>query len=148
MGELIERPLPSAPDAEGYVLGSILTGVSSHETVFDKLRPEDFFNSQNGRIYSAILTLREAGKSPDLLAVHDLLAHTGELEAAGGIGYIAQLGDGIPRLAPIEQWANTVREKARLRQVIHLVSRVKERAFDQTEDAWKLLDGTIENPPN
>ena len=77
------------------------------------------------------------------------MAHTGELEAAGGIGYVAQLGDGIHRVAPVEQWANTCRrEKARLRQIIHLVSAVKEHAFDQTEDAGKLLDGAIDNLSN
>jgi replicative DNA helicase len=145
MGELIERPLPSAPEAERNVLGSILTGVRSHEVIFDKLRPEDFFVDQNRRIYRAALKIREAGKIPDLLAVHDLLASSGELESAGGIGYIAQLGDGIPRLAPVEQWAQTVREKARLRQAIHLASNIKERAFDQMEDAGRLIDSLIED---
>ena len=64
MGELIERPFPAAPEAEAYTLGSILTGVRNCEVVFDRLRPEDFFNNQNRRIYTAILQIREAGKTP------------------------------------------------------------------------------------
>lgn len=145
MAELLTRPLPSAGEAEKYVLGAILSGVNGAEMCFDTLRVDDFLNLPHRRIFAAAIAIREAGRQPDLLGVHDRLVNLRELDEVGGIAYIAALGDGLPRIAPVTQWAQLVRDKARLREVIKLTGSLQERAFEQTEDAAHLLDAAIES---
>ena len=148
MGELIAPPLPAAPEAERNVLGVILITGRGYESVFDALRPEDFFSDQNKRIYAAALKIREAGKIPDLLAVDDRLRVDKELDAAGGSAYITELMDGIPQVTQVAQWARLIRDKARMRQVIHIGDSLRERGFAQQQDAGGLLDTAIEDLSN
>jgi replicative DNA helicase len=145
MSEQVARPLPFAGEAEKFVLGAILSGVHGSEFCFDVLRAEDFLLDPHRKIFAAANKLREDGKQPDLLGVHDRLANTGELEAVGGFAYIAALGDGLPRISPVAQWAQLIRDKARLREVVKLAANLQERAFNQTDDATHLLDGAIES---
>lgn len=144
MSEQVARPLPFAGEAEKFVLGAILSGVTGNETCFDVLRTEDFLLDPHRKIFATAQKLRENGKQPDLLGVHDRLANTGELDAVGGIAYIAALSDGLPRIAPVVQWAQLIRDKARLREVVKLAASLQERAFSQVDDAAHLLDGAIE----
>ena len=145
MSEQITRQLPFAGEAEKFILGAILSGAHGYESCFDILRVDDFLLDPHRKIFAAAQGLRENGKKPDLLGVHDRLANTGELETAGGIAYIAALGDGLPRVSPVAQWAQLIRDKARLREVVKLAANLQERAFKQTDEAAPLLDDAIES---
>ena len=92
----IERPLPHSKEAEQFVLGCILVGNPKARSVFDSLSAADFFIPQNYRIFAALKALAEAGKPTDCLSALDELERTQQLEAAGGVGYLAQLGDDMP----------------------------------------------------
>ena len=127
MTEQIARPLPFAGEAEKFVLGAILSGVKGSESCFDVLRAEDFLLDSHRKVFGAAQKLRGDGKQPDLLGVHDRLATTGELEAVGGIAYIAGLGDGLPRVSPVGQWAQLIRDKARLREGVKLAANLQEK---------------------
>jgi replicative DNA helicase len=144
MSEQIARPLPYAGEAEKFVLGAVLSGVSGSESCFDVLHAEDFFLDPHRKIFAVAQKLREGGKQPGLLGINDRMANTGELEAVGGIAYIAALGDGLPRISPVLQWAQLIRDKARLREVVKLAEDLQDKAFSQTDDAADLLDSAIE----
>src|SRR6185437_8907748 len=89
----MERPLPHSKDAEQFVLGCILIGHPRAGVIFDSLTAGDFFLSQNKRVFTALKSLVEGGKPSDSLAALDELERTKQLEAAGGVAYLAQLGD-------------------------------------------------------
>jgi replicative DNA helicase len=140
----IPPPLPHSDQAERDVLGAILVGNKSRETVFDALSKDDFFDLRHRHIYEAILNLRERGKPIDLLSVHDELTATGNLEPVGGIAYVANLGDGMPVGLTVESLIRIVKGKARLRALIHEAERIRESAFDPTNEPAELLDRAIE----
>jgi len=141
---MIERPLPHNADAERGALGAILVPAQEYETVFEMLRPEHFLGDAHRRIYQTLLKLREEGKPTDLLSLHEALLVSGELEAAGGVGYIAGLGDGLPQICRPRNYAHLVREKARLRAIIHAAEQIQTDAFEQRETSDRLLDVGIE----
>jgi replicative DNA helicase len=87
--EAIARPLPMSPEGERSVLGAILSGLDGADACFDLLRPEDFFVDVNRHVFVTAQFLREQGKAPDLLGVHDQLSRDQRLQDAGGIAYIA-----------------------------------------------------------
>jgi len=141
----IERPLPHSQPAEQFVLGCILVGNPKAHTIFDWLTAEDFFIPQNKRIFATLKSLDERGKPPDCLAALDELQRTGQLEAAGGVGYLAQLGDDMPNKGNVEHEARIVKEKAVLRGLIFLASAIQEQALGASEAPDVVLDRAIES---
>ncbi len=96
--EAIAKPLPHNADAERLLLGALVIGAKESESAFDMVRPDDFFLPQNRAIARTLRNLRDAGAPVDVLSLHDALNGCGETENAGGIAYVAQLGDGLPNV--------------------------------------------------
>jgi replicative DNA helicase len=136
----LERQLPQNLDAERSVLGAVLLDNHTLNTVIEKLRPEDFFSDAHRRIFSQMIELGEAQQAIDLVTLSDQLHRRGELEAAGGAAYIAQLVDGVPRITHLEHYARIVKEKAQLRNLIHSTHAIQQAALEAEEDPDVILD--------
>jgi len=136
----LERPLPQNVDAERSVLGAILMDNHALNAAIEKLRPDDFFLDQHRRIFNQMIELGEAQQSIDLVTLSEQLRRKGELEAAGGAAYLAQLVDGVPRITHLEHHSRIVKEKALLRNLIHSTHAIQQTALDAEEDADVILD--------
>jgi replicative DNA helicase len=137
---VLERPLPQNLDAERSVLGAILLDNHTLNTAVEKLKPEDFFLDQHRRVYQQMIALAESQQAIDLVTLTDGLHRRGELEAAGGAAYLAQLVDGVPRVANVEHYARIVKEKALLRGLIYSTHAIQQQALEAEEDADTILD--------
>src|SRR6266852_1061495 len=136
----LERPLPHNLDAERSVLGAILLDNHVLNVAIEKLRPEDFFLERHRRVFQQMIALGEAQHAIDLVTLTDELHRHGELEAAGGAAYLAQLVDGVPRITNLEHYARIVKEKALLRSLIHSTHAIQQQALEADEDADVILD--------
>jgi len=136
----LERPLPQNIEAERSVLGAILIENHALNAAIEKLKPEDFFSDAHRRIFSYMIQLGEAQQAIDLVTLSDQLRRKGELEAAGGAAYLAQLVDGVPRVSNLEHYARIIKEKSLLRSLIYATESIKQTALDAEEDADALLD--------
>ena len=134
-----ERQLPHSPDAERSVLGAILSDNSQLELLAEKLKPSEFFLDQHRRIYERMIQMREAAMPIDILTLMDRLTATGELEAVGGIAYLDQLGDSAIDRFHTEHYAKIIREKAALRQIIHICHSIQEASFEETDETSKII---------
>ncbi len=86
--------LPSNEIAERALLGGLLAAEENADLA-DQLRVEDFYFSKHQAIARVIRSLRAEGLKIDLPAVAATLMGKGELERAGGAGYVAGLLDEI-----------------------------------------------------
>src|ERR1700690_2288142 len=136
----LERQLPQNLDAERSVLSAILMDNHALNAAIEKLRADDFFLDQHRRIFNQMIELGEAQQSIDLITLSEQLRRKGELEAAGGAAYIAQLMDGVPRITHLEHHSRIVKEKALLRNLIHSTHAIQQTALDAEEDAESILD--------
>ncbi len=136
----LERPLPQNLDAERSVLGAILLDNHALNAAIEKLKPEDFALDHHRRIFTQMIELGETQQAIDLVTLSDKLHRKGELEAAGGSAYIAQLVDGVPRVTHLEHYARIVKEKAVLRNLIHVTHSIQQTAIEAEEDADAILD--------
>lgn len=136
----LERPLPQNPDAERSVLGAILLDNHALNAAIELLRPEDFFLDQHRRLYNRMIGLGERQRAIDLVTLAEELERSGELEAAGGAAYLAQLIDGVPRVSHVEHYAQIVKEKATLRNLIHTADVIQQEALDAERGAEEILD--------
>ncbi len=137
---VLERPLPQNLDAERSVLGAILIDNNALNVAIERLRAEDFLSDYNRRIYQQMMVLGEAQQAIDLVTLTDQLHRRGELEAAGGAAYLAQLLDGVPHVTNVEHYARIVKEKAVLRNLIHATHAIQQQALEADEDADAILD--------
>ena len=82
----IDRLPPQSIEAEQSVLGALLIDRDAVIEVAELLRPEDFYRSDHGAIYDAVLQLYERREPVDLVTVSEVLERQGELERVGGVG--------------------------------------------------------------
>jgi replicative DNA helicase len=87
-----------------------------------------------------MIALGESQQAIDLVTLSDQLHRKGELEAAGGSPYIAQLTDGVPRVTHLEHYLRIVKEKSLLRSLIHATHAIQQTAIEAEEDADAILD--------
>jgi len=136
----LERPLPHNLDAERSVLGAILLENHALNAAIEKLKSEDFFLDQHRRIFDRMIELGEAQQAIDLVTLTENLHRRGELDAAGGAAYLAQLVDGVPRVVNVDHYARIVKEKAILRNLIHAAHAIQQQALDADDEADAILD--------
>lgn len=122
--------LPNNIEAERAILGGILLQNSALETVCEKIVPENFFHVNHKKIYEAMLAIHEDELPIDEIHLIEWLSQAKTLEVAGGAGYISALTDGRPAVANISNYADIVRDKARLRKLIKETEFVQKRALE------------------
>ncbi|MGA7918070.1 MAG: AAA family ATPase [Candidatus Acidiferrales bacterium] len=67
------------------------------------------------------------------------LTEADQLEAAGGIPYISQIPDGLPRVNNIAHYVEIVKSKAQLRHRIHTAYTIQEMALSANGNAAEVL---------
>src|ERR1700735_3126324 len=125
----LERPLPHNLEAERSILGAVLLDNHALNAAVEKLRSEDFFLSQHRHIFERMIQLGEKQQAIDTVTLMEDLSRGGLLEASGGVPYLSQLADGLPRVTNVDYYARIVKEKAVLRSLIHSASVIQEQAL-------------------
>ncbi len=117
MSESLKVP-PNSLEAEQAVIGGLMLENSSWDLVADRLVEADFYRPEHRTVFAAIQDL--AGKrSPfDVVTLAEVLQSRDSLENVGGHAYIATLARDTPTAANIRAYADIVREKSVLRQLI------------------------------
>ena len=121
---LRERIPPHARDAECAVLGGIMLDPQALERLEGILFPEHFYVAANGKIFAAIQALSSDSHPVDALTVKDYLERSGELELCGGEAYLGDLISLIPTSANVRHYAEIVRERAILRNLLHVCAKI------------------------
>ncbi len=137
---VLERPLPHNLEAERSILGAILLDNHALNAAIEKLRSDDFFLPQHRQIFDRMIQLGEKQQAIDTVTLMEDLTRSGNLESAGGISYLSQLADGLPRVTNVEHYARIVKEKAVLRSLIFSASAIQEQALAAGDDADTILD--------
>lgn len=133
---------PQAPELEMAVLGALMLEKDALTSVIDLLKPESFYKDAHQRIYKAVIRLFDKSEPIDQLTVVHELREMGELEAAGGPFYVANLTLKVNSAANVEYHARIITETAIKRELIRISSEIQRDAFEDTTDVFKLLDDT------
>jgi|SRR6185437_10298269 len=121
--------LPSNPDVERLVLGSILLdGI-----VPPDLAEGDFSTERDRRIFRVVRDLESRAEAIDSVTVSTELERRGQREVCGGLSYLTSLDDGLPRLPHLDQYVKVLKEHATRRRIIIASENLKLRAADGTE---------------
>lgn len=91
---------------------------STWDNVGDVVRSEHFYRPDHQLIFASIAALAQDGKPCDVVTVSNQLESLGKLEEAGGLAYLATLSRDTPTAANARAYAEIVKEKALLRDLI------------------------------
>jgi replicative DNA helicase len=135
------RTPPHSIEAEQAVLGGLMLDASAWDNVADVVRAPDFYRPDHRTIFDAIGALAGNGKPCDVVTVSEQLERLGELEAAGGLAYLGTLARDTPTAANVRAYADIVRERSLLRQLISAGSDIASSVFNnEGETARELVD--------
>ncbi len=112
------RVPPHSVEAEQAVIGGLLLDNRAWENIADKLVEEDFYRFDHRLLFSAIRDLESRNEPFDAVTLSQRLEQKSQLEQAGGLLYLGRLAKDTPSAANIVAYANIVREKSVLRQLI------------------------------
>jgi replicative DNA helicase len=133
--------LPFSPEAEQSVLGAVLLDSSCMSCVAEILpRPEYFYQSNNGIIYSVMLEMFTIGQPIDFVTVLEKLKETDGFDESSGKTYLLQLAQLVPSISNVESYAKIVRDKYDIRTLITTARDIIEEASEGTSEAATLLD--------
>jgi len=132
---------PHSIEAEQAVLGGLLLDPAAWDNVADVIIPEDFYRPDHKLIFEAIGALATASKPPDVVTVVGELERRSELEQAGGLAYLGSLARDTPTAANVRAYADIVRERSLLRQLITAGTEIASAVFNNDgETARELVD--------
>ena len=121
---------PHSAEAEQSVLGGLLLSADGWDAVAELVSDGDFYRLGHRLIFRQIAQLAEAAEPVDVITVADKLQARDELDAAGGLTYLAELAQNTPSASNIRAYAKVVRERACLRRLIEAAQEIAESGFN------------------
>lgn len=120
---------PHSLQAEQSVLGGLMLDNQTWDSVADKVGEDDFYRRDHRLIFRAITQLADKQDPFDVITLSEAMETRGELQDAGGLAYLGMLAAETPTAANIVAYANIVRDRSILRQLIHVGTEISDSAF-------------------
>ena len=138
----IKRIQPHNEEAERSVLGSMLMDRDAIVEAEGILVGSDFYQRQNGILYDAMIELYREGKSVDLVTLNEKLKGKDLPEAFSSLDYFRELVDAVPTSTNIRYYANIVRDKSTLRELIRVTDEIGNECYLDKNETEEILEKT------
>ena len=125
--------------AEQSVLGAIFIDEGKLVFVREYIEAEDFFRHAHRLIFAAMVALSERNEAIDATTMRNYLANHGDLDAIGGLAYLAEVINSVPTSANAEYYAKIVAEKSNLRKLIDRLTDSVNQAYEGADDADTII---------
>jgi len=109
---------PHSIEAEQSVLGGLMLDAAAWDQIADRVIAEDFYRNDHRLIFEAAAVLIERSQPCDAVTLSGHLESLGLLDQVGGLSYLGSLARDTPTTANIRAYADIVRERSVLRQLI------------------------------
>ncbi|CAH9054879.1 Replicative DNA helicase [Pseudoalteromonas holothuriae] len=132
---------PHSIEAEQSVLGGLMLDNQAFDRVAELVVSQDFYTRTHKLIFEAMEKLVETSNPIDLITISENLEKNNQLANVGGFAYLAEIAKNTPSAANIDAYANIVRERAVVREMISVANEIAEAGFNpEGRDSHDLLD--------
>ncbi len=132
---------PQALEAEEAVLGSMMIDEDAANKAISILGSSNYFyKDSHKKIFEAMIILMNNSDPIDTVSVSDELKKGKNLKSVGGIYYLTGLVDKVPTSARVETYAEIVKEKGILRDLITTSHQISKKALDAGDSVGSILD--------
>jgi replicative DNA helicase len=132
---------PHSVEAEQAVLGGVFLDKEAWDKVAERVREEDFYRRDHRIIFRAINQLSNEGQPYDIVTVAEWLENHQLLDESGGMRNLAALAENTPSASNISAYADIVRKRSILRQLISATSDINDTVFNpQGQSSEQILE--------
>ena len=132
---------PHSTEAEQAVLGGIMLSNQHWDGIAERVIAEDFYTFAHKAIFQIMEELMRNQTPIDLITLDQALKAKGISDSVGGFAYLADLSNNTPNAINILAYAEIVREKAILRELIAVGNRIAENSYSpKGKDIKMVLD--------
>ena len=132
---------PYSTEAEQAVLGGIMLSNQYWDGIAERVIAEDFYTFAHKAIFQTMEELMRNQTPIDLITLDQALKTKGISDSVGGFAYLADLSNNTPNAINILAYAEIVREKAILRELIAVGNRIAENSYSpKGKDIKMVLD--------
>jgi replicative DNA helicase len=132
---------PHSIEAEQSVLGGLMLDAAAWDQIADRVTVEDFYRNDHRLIFEAIAGLIERSQPCDAVTLSGHLESQGVIDQVGGLSYLGSLARDTPTSANIKAYADIVRERSVLRQLITAGNQIVSSALEpEGREAGEIVD--------
>ncbi|RKS06649.1 replicative DNA helicase [Nocardiopsis sp. Huas11] len=135
-----ERTPPHDIQAEQSVLGGMLLSKDAITQVVEIIRSADFYRPAHQIIYDSVVDLFSRGEPVDAISVNAELTKRGEAARVGGAPYLHTLTEAIPTAANAGYYAKIVSDRAVLRRLVEVGTRIAQIGYAGDGEVDDLVD--------
>ena len=131
----------TADDAEMVLLGGLMLETERFDTVVIKINHHDFQNKKHQAIFESMGELVNENKPLDPITLSEDLDNKNKLQFIGGKEYLVSLARGVPSAAPLDHYAEIIKQRSITRQLMQTNRGIEDLIKNpQGLDGQKLLD--------
>ena len=131
---------PQSVEAEQAVLGGLMLAPEAFDRIADMLVDKDFYRRDHQLIFRAIRELAERNRPFDAVTLGEWFESQGLAEQVAGGAYLIELASTTPSAANIRAYAEIVRDKAVMRQLIDVGTEIVNDGFQPDgRDSGEIL---------
>jgi replicative DNA helicase len=134
------RTPPHDLAAEQCVLGGMMLSKDAISDVLDVIKARDYYRPAHQVVHDVILDLFGRGEPADAVTVAAELTRRGDIGRVGGAPYLHTLIASVPTAANAGYYARIVRERAILRRLVEVGTRIAQLGYVGDGDADELVD--------
>jgi replicative DNA helicase len=132
---------PHSNEAEQAVLGGLMLDNDAWDKVIERVSEIDFYRREHQLIFSAVAAMVQQQKPFDVLTVTEELKQLNQLQEVGGEVYLFELARNTPSASNITAYADIIRERSVLRQLVNVANGIADTAFNpEGRSVSELLD--------
>ncbi len=132
---------PHSIEAEQSVIGGLLLDNERWDTVAERVSEVDFYTRPHRLIFESAKLLLNSSLPLDLITLSEHLEKKNQLEEVGGFAYLAELAKNTPSAANIIAYANIVRERAMVRNLISVANEIADSGYEpEGRSSNELID--------
>ncbi|MDR2694619.1 MAG: replicative DNA helicase [Chitinispirillales bacterium] len=135
-----DRVPPQALDAERTILGSMLIDGTAVDIALESLSDDNFYSEAHSKIFICMRELSERSTPVDLITISEKLRQKEWMEDIGTEVYLTELAENVATAGNIQHYAQIVKEKSTLRQLIHASGEITTDCFSSESEAQEILD--------
>ena len=133
---------PSSPEAERAVLGSCLLSKEALGSAIEVLKPEDFYDPSNRKVFETLSAMYLADKPADFVTVQIELNSRGLLDALGGQAFLANLVATVTTTSNVGYHAEIVRDNAIRRRLLAVSDELRLMTMNSSLPTKEIIERT------
>lgn len=140
--EFIKKVPPHNLVAEQSVIGSMIMDKEAIIVAAEIIIKEDFYDQRYGVLFDAMIELHNEGNPTDLITLQNKLSEMDVPSNISSLEFIRDLVASVPTSANVRYYANIVKEKSVLRQMIKVTEGIANECYLDKSPTDEILDRT------